>query len=487
MKPSLQTNYLIKTILDFSEKKRRRIYFVGGYLRDILLNRQRINLDIDFCLKNGSIGFGRQLAQRMKAGFVVLDKERGACRLVKKINDRVYTLDFMDFRGKDLEEDLLHRDFTVNTLALRMQDHALLSRSVKLKAAIIDPYAGQKDLQTKAIRMVHKKAFDDDPLRILRAFSLACIFGFKIEQKTLGLIGLKKKKLKSISAERIRDELFKILDTADSFSCIRQMDSMGVLEVILPEIEIMRNVRQGPYHHLDVWKHTLETLRQLEMLFFELKGNQEIQDYLNETISSEHKRRALLKLGCLLHDIGKPKAMRHKKGKTTFYGHERIGLDITQNLAGRLRLSNDELNSLSKMVFWHLRPGYLADNAEVSPRAKFRYFRDSAQEAISILLLSLADQRATKGPLTTKKSRLQHERIVFSLMREYFRNKNKKKTRRLINGNDLIRRCKLSPSPLIGKILREVEELQAIGRLKNKEEALQAAERFISKERDARD
>jgi hypothetical protein len=132
------------------------------------------------------------------------------------------------------------------------------------------------------------------------------------------------------------------------------------------------------------------------------------------------------------------------------------------------------------MVFWHLRPGYLADNEEISPRAKFRYFRDTASEAVSVLLISIADQRSTKGPLTTDESRRQHEKTVFGLIKEYFRKKKEKKPKRIINGNDLINKFKLEPSPLIGKVLREIEELQAIGKVKGKKEALKIAEKIIS-------
>lgn len=242
----------------------------------------------------------------------------------------------------------------------------------------------------------------------------------------------------------------------------------------------MRGIGQGPYHHLDVWQHTLETVRHLELLIKELKNNQEIQDYLNEIISSERRRRALIKLGALLHDVGKPRALRHEDTKTTFHGHERIGLEITTNICQRMKLSNAELDSLKRMVFWHLRPGYLADNIEITPRAKFRYFRDAASEAISVLLISLADQRSTQGLFTTKASRIRHEKVVFGLIREYFRRKKEVKPAPLINGDDLIQKFKLEPSPLIGKILREIEELQAIGKIKTRQGAFKIVKKFIA-------
>jgi poly(A) polymerase len=472
----IKDQVLLKTIHQLAKKRKVRLYLVGGILRDIALGRDKENPDIDFCLKKGAINFGKIVAKEMKAGFVVLDKIHGCSRVVKRIKDRSYTLDFTDFRGNTLEKDLLHRDFTINAFALDLEN---VFQEKNLDKFLIDPYGAREDLKSKTIRVVNQKGFDEDPLRILRAFSLATIFGFKIEKETLRLIKLEREKLSRVSYERIRDELFKILDRPNSFDYLAQLDKLKILKIIIPQIEIMRGVKQGPYHHLDVWQHTLETVRQLENLIQELKRNQEIRDYLDEVISSDRRRRALIKLGAILHDIGKPRAKRREDGKTKFHGHERIGLEITENIARCLKLSNDELDSLKKMVFWHLRPGYLADNEEITPRATFRYFRDTAQESVSTLLISIADQRSTKGPLTSKESRIHHEKVVLGLIKECFSRKKEPKLVRLINGDDLIKKFKLSPSPLVGKVLREIEELQAIGKIRTKKEALTIARKFI--------
>lgn len=467
---------VLKPVYLFSQKKKVKLYLVGGILRDILLGREKINPDIDFCLKKGSINFGKGLAKELKAGFVVLDKDHGACRLVKKYPDKTYTLDFMDFRGVSLKEDLLHRDFTINCMSLELK-YALDKEG--WREMLVDLYGARSDLKAKKIKIINNQSFDEDPLRILRAFSLAATFSFNIGNKTLNLARLKRKKLSSVSSERIRDELFKILEKPDSFAYLLKLDKSGILKVIIPEIEVMRGVRQGPYHHLDVWQHSLETLKQLENLMPQINRKLEIKNYLNQVISGERTRLSLVKFSAILHDIGKPSALRRQDEKITFHGHEKIGLDMARDITKRLKLSNDEINCLGKIILWHLRPGYLADNPDLTPRAKFRYFRDTALEAVSTLVLSLADQRATKGRLTSLQSRMHHEKVVFSLIREYFKKSQEKKTPRLINGDDLIRRFKLEPSPLIGKILSEIEELQAIGKIKTKKEALALAQRIF--------
>ncbi|MFH0855924.1 MAG: HD domain-containing protein [Candidatus Omnitrophota bacterium] len=466
---------ILKEIYGFSKKRRLKFYLVGGLLRDLILGRQKENPDFDFAVKKGAIKTGRKLAKQIKAGFVVLDKGHGLCRLVKRIGRKTYTFDFSDFRGPSLQEDLKLRDFTINSMALELEK-AFCAEDID--SSLIDLYGAREDLKKGIIRVVSKASFSDDPLRILRAFSFASILGFAIDKRTLALAKSQKVKLAGESSERVRDELFKVFDTDKTFDCFVALDKLKILEIIFPEIKKMRGIGQGPYHHLDVWQHTLESIRQFDLL---LKGIQdkEIIDYLEAVISSGRKRKALLKLGLFLHDIGKPAALRHEKGRTTFHGHERQGLKLGAGIARRLKLSNDELYSLHKMILWHLRPGYLADSKEPTPRAKFRYFRDAGREALSILLLSLADQRATKGPLTTAGARKQHEKVVSGLIREYLGRAKEKQKARLANGNDIMKKFKLTPSPLIGKILSELEELQAIGKIRTKEEALKAAAKLV--------
>ncbi|MBU1091203.1 MAG: hypothetical protein KKC42_05115, partial [Candidatus Omnitrophica bacterium] len=141
-----QDKTILESVYSFAKTKRVRLYLVGGILRDILLARVKKNPDFDFCLEKGAINFGRLLAKEIRAGFVVLDKEHGACRLVKKAKAKIYTLDFTDFRGKTLKKDLLHRDFTVNALALELKD--VFARG-NLNNLLIDPYGGRDDLKSK--------------------------------------------------------------------------------------------------------------------------------------------------------------------------------------------------------------------------------------------------------------------------------------------------------------------------------------------------
>lgn len=460
-----------RTIVSFAKKEHKDLYLVGGFLRDLVFGRSKESLDLDFALSGGAIDFGRRVSRFLKAGFVVLDKEHGCSRVVYKDRaaGRILTFDFVDFRGKDLKDDLVKRDFTVNTLVLPVTAKA---------PEVLDHFGALSDISRGILRIAGPKSLDDDPLRILRAFSLSALFDLKIEPKTMKLIDQKKKTLCDVSGERLRDELFKILSVPESWRFINLLDQHGVLEQVIPQVTVMHHVKQGGYHHLDVWGHSLETVKKLDEALKTVSGDRDISAYLDEPMAANRTRRQLIKLAALLHDIGKPKAHEVKAGKTMFHGHERIGRIISDSVSDRLKLSTKEKFAMDTIIFWHLRPGYLADNAVLTKRAVHRYFRDTHDEAVSTLLISIADQRATRGPLATPASRLKHEKVSWQLIKRYFEMRKEKPLVRLINGTDLIKRLKLEPGPVFSRILDAVLEAQVEGQVKTKQEALVLAKRF---------
>lgn len=472
---ALQKISHLSTILKLAQKNKQKVFLVGGFLRDFFLNRIKDNLDFDFCVGFNAMKLAKSFAKEIKGAFVILDKERGYARVVKNFPEKTFTFDFANFRGKTIKEDLRLRDFTINTLALNLEN---LKTSQNLSKAILDYFKGLEDLKKSTIRMVSKGSFIDDPLRMLRAFSLASQLNFKIEENTLKRVRTLSKKISDAAYERIRDEFFKILENENTIEFFRQMHKVKLLEKIIPQIRAMYGVKQGPYHHLDVFKHSLEALAQVEKVFGELVSNFRIQNYLNEKIAGERSRKALIKLGAFLHDVGKPLAKKRLQNKTVFYGHERLGREISYDISDMLKLSTREKFALEKLIFWHLRPGYLADNKIPTSRAIFRFFRDADEEGVGILLIGIADQRATRGPLTRGANRKHHEKVVLDLIEQYFNKKEEKPFVRLLNGNDLIKQLKLDPSPLFAAILREVEEAQAEGSIKTKQEALKLAQKI---------
>lgn len=466
---SLHDTSALKVIQDIAGQKKIKVYLVGGFLRDCLLSRPC--LDLDFAVEKDAVSFARAVARRIKGAFILLDQEHGCGRVAKKQDGRIYTFDFADFRAPTLLKDLAHRDFTINTLSLDVQAINGADWDQRIK----DFKKAGPDLRAKRVRMVSVKTFAEDPLRLLRAFSHQAVLNFKIEARTLQQIKKDRGLIRGVSYERIRDELFKILASPRAAATFRAMDRIGLLEEVIPQITVMFNVKQGGYHHLDVWPHSLEVVAQFEKVMVEMNSRQEVRDYFHEELAGQRPRYALIKLAALLHDIGKPQTRKKEQGRTSFHGHEIVGKHITRHVAKLLKLSTRERFVLEDMVLWHLRPGYLSNFKQPSEKAVYRYFRDTKEEAVSVLLLSLADQRSTRGPLTTQADQRHHEKICLGLVDQFFDRKKETPLVRLLTGYDLIKKLKLKPSPLFGKILGAVEEAQAMGSVSTREEALRLA------------
>ncbi|NLE64720.1 MAG: HD domain-containing protein [Elusimicrobia bacterium] len=446
-------------------------FIVGGVLRDSFLGRH--GRDIDLAVGSRAIPIARAFARRIKGAFVLLDAETGCARVAKKKADGIWTFDLADFRAKTLTLDLKGRDFTINTFAVPLS--SVTSARMIAGPMLSDPRA-RKDLKARTIRMVSSRAFRDDPLRLLRAYSLMAQLGFRIDPATRKAIKAQARRIHDVSPERMREELFKILASGRAAPTLRAMQKDGFLFVLLPHLKVMHQVPQGGYHHLDVWAHTLETVGQLEALFCDCAGDAEIKDYLDEEISGGHSRRAVMVFAALLHDIGKPDTKKKEPGgRTSFHGHEHVGKSLARIMARQLLLSTRERHALEDLIALHLRPGYLSNFKKPSERMIFRFMRDAGEEAVAVLLLSLADQRATRGPLTTAQDVAHHEKICRSLIRAFFEKRKEAPFVRLIDGHDLIRTLKMTPGPVFSKVLRAVEEAQHLGKVTTKKGALEAA------------
>ena len=212
-----------------------------------------------------------------------------------------------------------------------------------------------------------------------------------------------------------------------------------------------------------------------------MSGKERRKAYLHQLIGGGHTRLALLKMAALLHDIGKPETRRQEGRRMTFHAHDHRGELITRQVAKHLKLSVKERFFLENAVRMHLRPGYLSNFKRPSEKAIFRYYRDTKDEAPGLAMLALADQAATRGPLTTRARSKHHAKICYMLIERYFEFKNQEPAQRLLTGHDLIKVLKLKPSALFGKILLQVEEAAALGKIKTRNEALILAKSVIKR------
>jgi poly(A) polymerase len=450
-----------------------RVFLVGGALRDYFLARP--GTDLDFAVDRGAVALSRRLARRINGAFVLLDREHGSARVVKKIDGKAWTFDLTDWRGTSIRKDLSLRDFTINALALD------ITGKKGRRPGLLELKGSRRDLTAGVVRMVNPRVFKDDPLRLLRAYALQAVLDFRIDRLTLAQIKRDAHLISAVAVERVREEIFKVLASSRAQETLARMDRAGLLSRVVPQITVMYGVKQGGYHHLDVWRHTLQVIGEMDKIAADFGLHARAGEYLQESIGGGHSRLSLLKMAALLHDIGKPECARREAGRMTFHGHEHAGQRIARQVARLLKLSVKERFFLEDAVRLHLRPGYLSNFKVPSEKAIFRYLRDSGREAASLAILALADQAATRGPLTTAAKHKHHAKICRMLIDRFFEQKDRKPRQRLLTGHDLIRVLKLKPSEVFGKILSAVEEAAALDKIKTKPEALALA-RKISQE-----
>lgn len=465
---------ILALIQNIAQKEKVECFLVGGTLRDQELNRPTKDLDFAFSFNPKIIA--EKVSKELKSSFFALKEEREIYRMIL---DTGFQLDFAKFKGTTIEEDLSQRDFSINALAKKMEHGSVL----------LDPYEGKKDLKQKNVRQIHEKIYADDPLRLLRAFRIAAQLNFKIEPFTLETIKKNKEKITTTSEERVREEILLLLDTPHSYPYLLELDQSGLISKIIPESDPNRNCALDYYPGKGVWGHSLDALGCLEWILENLqnefpKDHEKLKKLLFEEPGLDsHPLATLMKLGALLHDVGKASTAKIIDGRLRFYEHQNIGAKITSLISQRLRFSFNATRHLSQMVLAHMRPGGLAHVPILSDKAKFRFFRDLKSSAIPALIVSLADRYTYLTPQERGQNKDPHEKVVKDLIRWHYEKEledhaNKPK---LINGKIIMEQLGLAPGPLIGRILKEIDEAAVLGEIHTEEEALALAKN-ITKE-----
>lgn len=470
---------LLSRVLAWARAHHVTVYVVGGLVRDALLRRRRPSLNVDLAIPAGALRVAKLLAAHLGGAYICLDDAAGSARIVLSTDEARVELDISDFRGPTIEEDLARRDFTVNAMAVPLD---VWCTQDNLATGLIDPLGGRQDLSDKRLRACFAQTFLEDAVRILRAFRFSVELDCTLDPSLAPLMQEAAPRLAAIAGERVRDELMAILQTDRAHWALRGLNDLGVLDVLFPELAPGRGVAQGGYHHLDVLDHQLETVAQCDRMMadyaeFAPQLRQPLQAYVESELVERRSRKALIKLGGLFHDVGKPATRRTKPdGEIWFIGHEQFGADLVESVTERLRLSNREAELIRHLVLYHLRPGHLSREAELTRRAIFRFFRDLGDDGPCCLLMWWADRLATRGPI----SRLdqidqQRARLEELLCAYFFKAEEVVRPPRLIDGHALMTELGLSPGPLIGTLLQEIAEAQADGQLRSKEDALALA------------
>ncbi|MEW6658209.1 MAG: HD domain-containing protein [Thermodesulfobacteriota bacterium] len=447
-----------------------QVYLVGGTVRELALGRPAP--DLDLAVSARTLDLARDLAQALGGTFVLLDEAERTARVVWQGE----ILDLAEFRAPTLEEDLRARDFTINALALDLE--ALLGRQ---PLVLIDPWGGLNDLAQGLIRVVRPQNFHKDPLRLLRAYRFAATHGFRLTPETAAAIPAYLPEFARVAGERVRQELFILLAAPRAAAILQDMEQSGLLTRIFPECLDMQGVEQNGFHHLDVFRHSLltaayveEVLAAPEKYFGKLAGA--LTDYVRAPSQA-----VLLKLAALFHDVGKPQVQgrRTDPDRYTFYYHERVGVEIFTAAALRLRLSQAETKTVTRLISLHMRPFLLLPafrEGELTPRALGRLVRAARPDLPGLFILAMADSLAGQGPQKPADAETMLADLAAAAYR-FLKERIEPQERqpRLLTGHDLIKVLGLQPGPRFREILTAVEEAQWEGAIQSRQEALELA------------
>ncbi|MDA1096907.1 MAG: HD domain-containing protein [Chloroflexi bacterium] len=485
--PSSSFPSIANVVAGFFHARETAGFLVGGAVRDVLLGRS--TADVDFAVAGDVRRHGRELADFLDGHYVLMDPRRDIVRIVLDGKDGS-TDSFIDLTPLvgTIDADLANRDFTINALAAPVSQ----VRDVDATAEIVGTEGGIADLRRGIVRAVSSEVFQNDPGRLLRGPRIATQLRFDIDETTRRMIVAERLSLQLVSPERIRDEFLKLLAQPNAYSGVRMLDEYGLLGVVVPELNLAREVSQPKEHYWDVFNHLVETVGRIDNLLPKPNGLDEfavrlvpgfegIESHFSRELSDGHLRLTLLKLTGLLHDIAKPATRSiEPSGRIRFFGHDELGAEMAEDILRRLRVGHHGVDAVSTMIRNHLRPTQMSRPGHLPTRkAMFRFYRDIGEFGIDTLYLNMADYLAARGPHLDAEGWANHCILIDHILNAGFEQRKREAEPRLMNGRDIIDHFGVMPGPSIGRVLAQIEEARAGGDISTRSEAFELARTIL--------
>lgn len=436
---------------------------VGGGVRDALMGLPVT--DLDLAVDGDAAAMARGLADAHGAVRFPLSRAFGAWRV--QGGGLACRVDLTPLQGESLRDDLARRDLTVNALAVPLE----------AEAAMVDAHGGMADLRARRLRAVGDRAFADDPVRLLRLVRIAEQLGFAIDPATAAVARRDAGLLWSSAPERLADELGRILALPAPDAAFGRMDGLGLLGALAPELEASRGLDQSEYHHRDVLGHTLEVVEHARRIADDpepvFRGRADrVRAVLAAPLADELTAREGLMMTALLHDMAKPATRAvTPEGRVTFMGHDRLGAEMADALLRRLRTSTRWREFVVRGIRYHLPLGFMVHRQPLSLRQIDRYLRMTAPSQAEIIVLTVADRLATRGPRTSQAAIDRHLVLARQVMDAHFTLADRPPQRPLLGGDDVARELGRPPGPWLAPLLDALREGQTVGVLRTRDQA----------------